>query len=340
MSSCCWTWRHLHPSIRAHAKKCQVQLLYIPVHLTRVLQPADTHLFAQFKAKFASLYREKKSVVENGAVSPRVWLEVLRTTLKTLLPSVKWKLAFAKVGVLNRQRELSARTLSELGWELCRQSVKALPMKSRCAGFSQQTGTWMSCPMCTGVSSRQSECMRVVWYKRWTRKRLRAAWNCNILLNSRGLLGWNRFCVHILVPIPASAMRAFDAGDVARGDGELEAPSRRAEAKFKGCCKGREGLAKPSRPAFEGRLRHARCRHVNVVPFLTLYNGCYRRRFLSCRRPNNFQLKICVCIWQARPPAFRKLGLSGKPRFCMRCVRGVWGGGAGEGAEVARPTPS
>ena len=62
--------------------------------------------------------------------------------------------------------------------------------------------------------------------------------------------------------------------------------------------------------------------------------------FLSCRRPNNFQLKICVCFWQARPPAFRKLGLSGKPRFCMRCVSGAWGGGAGEGAEVARPTPS
>ena len=108
---------HLHSSFRAHAKKCQVQLLYIPVHLTRVLQPADTHLFAQFKAKFASLYREKKSVVDNGAVSPHVWLEVLCTTLKTLSPSVKWKLAFAKVGVLNRQRELSARTLSELGSE-------------------------------------------------------------------------------------------------------------------------------------------------------------------------------------------------------------------------------
>lgn len=80
---------------------------------------------------------------------------------------------------------------------------------------------------------------------------------------------WNRFCTEILVPILASATRAFDAGIVARGDGELEAPSCRAEAKFEGCCKGREGLAKSSRPAFEGRLRHARCRHV--LPVLNLW---------------------------------------------------------------------
>ena len=81
------------------------------------------------------------------------------------------------------------------------------------------------------------------------------------------------------MPILASATRAFDAGIVARGDGELEAPSCRAEAKFEGCCKGREGLAKSSRPAFEGRLRHARCRHV--LPFLTLTYGCYRNNEAS-----------------------------------------------------------
>ena len=63
-------------------------------------------------------------------------------------------------------------------------------------------------------------------------------------------------------------MRAFDAGVVARGDGELEAPSRRAEAKFKGCCKEREALIKPLRPAFEGRLRHACCRHVLSLQWL------------------------------------------------------------------------
>ena len=108
---------HLHSSIAPVARAENMQLLYIPGGLTPWLQPADYGCFNLLKTRLEVFYGEKKSLAAGGEVSPLEWLEVVHRTLKSVLPAVKWRRVFEKVGILCQQKLLSEATLLDFGWQ-------------------------------------------------------------------------------------------------------------------------------------------------------------------------------------------------------------------------------
>lgn len=107
---------HVHDSIRSQAKFSKIRLIYIAAGLTRLLQPADVSVFGQLKQKFAELYQAKKADDTSGKVQPLEWLDVLGSTLQTILPAVRWSHAFRKIGALNHQADVPPSVYAELGW--------------------------------------------------------------------------------------------------------------------------------------------------------------------------------------------------------------------------------
>ena len=145
---------HLHGSIKRQAKLNHIRLVYIAAGLTRCLQPADTDLFSRLKEKIAELYRSQQSMSVDGKISPAQWLEILGSSLQSILPAVKWSRAFAKVGASNWQKDVCQSLLFEFG-QVYRPSHQGLRLSRRPATFSlREEVSWMFCPMCIGSSQR------------------------------------------------------------------------------------------------------------------------------------------------------------------------------------------
>ena len=61
---------HPHESVLAHAKRWGIRLVYMPAHMTGLLQPCDTHVFAKLKAAFGEPWREQKTVLPDRLGHP------------------------------------------------------------------------------------------------------------------------------------------------------------------------------------------------------------------------------------------------------------------------------
>ena len=85
---------HLHGSIKRQAKLNHIRCSTLQLGLTRCLQPADTDLFSRLKEKIAELYRSQQSMSVDGKISPAQWLEILGSSLQSILPAVKWSRTF------------------------------------------------------------------------------------------------------------------------------------------------------------------------------------------------------------------------------------------------------
>ena len=129
---------HLHDSIKNQAKMCRIRLLYIAAGLTRLLQPADIALFGQLKQKLAELYLAKKADNATGKIHPLEWLDVLGSTLQTVLPAVRWSHAFQKVGALNGQTDVPSSVFADLGWSAHLQFQTGPQLSWKLVQFSQR----------------------------------------------------------------------------------------------------------------------------------------------------------------------------------------------------------
>ena len=64
-------------TILQHARRCGIRLVYIPAKMTAYLQPCETHVFAKFEHAFRKLWRERRSLSPDGAISMRAWMQVV-----------------------------------------------------------------------------------------------------------------------------------------------------------------------------------------------------------------------------------------------------------------------
>lgn len=62
---------HIDETILQHARRCGIRLVYIPAKMTAYLQPCDTYVFAKFEHAFRKLWRERRSLSPDGAISMR-----------------------------------------------------------------------------------------------------------------------------------------------------------------------------------------------------------------------------------------------------------------------------
>ena len=106
---------HIHATILAHARRLGIRLLFIPAGLTRVLQPLDTHVFAQYKRTLREKWREVRAASATGEVGTREWLSMIASSIRQVLQGVRWKSAFQEAGVLEHQAHISPRVLQEMG---------------------------------------------------------------------------------------------------------------------------------------------------------------------------------------------------------------------------------
>lgn len=108
---------HIHPSIFALARRKSIRIILIPAGLTGLLQPLDTHVFRQFRARMQRLWLESKSSADDGAVSLLAWLALVRSTIDDVVLRKDWRHAFEHVGLLSGQANMSPKSLKAFGWE-------------------------------------------------------------------------------------------------------------------------------------------------------------------------------------------------------------------------------
>ena len=81
-------------TILQHARRCGIRLVYIPAKMTAYLQPCETHVFAKFEHAFRKLWRERRSLSPDGAISMRAWMQVVSSAIQQILTRTCWRELF------------------------------------------------------------------------------------------------------------------------------------------------------------------------------------------------------------------------------------------------------
>jgi hypothetical protein len=95
---------HLHARVLEQGMKSGVWLTCVPAGLTWLLQPLDTHVFAQYKAWLRNNFR---SMLAQGPVSVQQWLQLLGEGATTFLTGRSWERAFEADGIIGSRQKLS-----------------------------------------------------------------------------------------------------------------------------------------------------------------------------------------------------------------------------------------
>lgn len=106
---------HIHNSVRDHAKRCRIRLIYCPAGTTKYLQPCDLQLFHPLKRAMEEVWRDRKSQEANLELTMRFRLSVLFEAMQHVLTGRPWDRAFHLAGVGN-QRSVGRALLAALGW--------------------------------------------------------------------------------------------------------------------------------------------------------------------------------------------------------------------------------
>jgi hypothetical protein len=118
---------HISPAVWNKAANSNIMMLVVPAHMTWALQPCDTHVFAPFKARLASLSQDmminaKKSVLPCASV-----IEALSRTIKETMLDKPWAKAFADAGLNGTQDGVSDNTLKRLSFATRTTISRGLP---------------------------------------------------------------------------------------------------------------------------------------------------------------------------------------------------------------------
>lgn len=131
---------HLHPTVLKACMDAGLRVILIPAGLTSVLQPLDSHVFRQFRAKMQHLWLECKVGSPQGEVSLDAWLGLVSEAIQSIVVAKPWRRAFERVGILSAQEMLSPKVLDALGWKSCPKVPSRLPgLGQACMLFPRRT---------------------------------------------------------------------------------------------------------------------------------------------------------------------------------------------------------
>ena len=106
---------HISEGICRRARAYGMTLVYVPAKLTWLLQPADTHLFGQFKNHARRLYTQSRLENVDGRLQPEQWLRLVCNTIQTVVMERTWEHAFRSNGISDAQRHTSLYVRSMAG---------------------------------------------------------------------------------------------------------------------------------------------------------------------------------------------------------------------------------
>ena len=125
---------HIHADVFRVARKKGLRMLLVPAGLTPWLQPLDSHVFRQFRAKLQELWLSCKSDAPDGEVSTCAWLQRVSEAVQQVVVGRSWAHAFRHAGVLG-QDELSQRLLQALNWKAAPKVALSLPASGQAAAM-------------------------------------------------------------------------------------------------------------------------------------------------------------------------------------------------------------
>ena len=118
---------HIHPEVWATAMKKNIRMILVPAGLTGCLQPLDTHVFRQFRAKIQELWPDCKAKAERGQLLILDWLKIVAAGITTIVSGPDWQHAFERTGLSYCQALLAPSRLQHLRWEVCPELGAGLP---------------------------------------------------------------------------------------------------------------------------------------------------------------------------------------------------------------------
>jgi hypothetical protein len=106
---------HISETICRRARTSGMTLVYVPAKLTWLLQPADTHLFAQFKCRMRRTYTQTRLDNPDGRLQPDQWLDIVCHCLSHVVMGRSWGHSFRKNGISDQQCHTSMYVRSMVG---------------------------------------------------------------------------------------------------------------------------------------------------------------------------------------------------------------------------------
>ena len=131
---------HLPRQVMAMARKCKLQLVYIPAQTTDYLQPLDLQGFSPFKQYLKRKHQELRSYSEHGLVPPLAWLWQCMQAPHEFWAARQWQKSFDAVGC-NGPGQVH-KALQHLMGAGVPWPGPDRPTPSRCSAFGQRDAKW------------------------------------------------------------------------------------------------------------------------------------------------------------------------------------------------------
>ena len=97
---------HLTREVMQAARRCKIELVYIPAASTRLLQPLDVYAFTAFKHCLRCSYQDLRRTAPDGTPEALPWLWALGEMPRHFFAARKWAKAFAGVGATGEAAQL------------------------------------------------------------------------------------------------------------------------------------------------------------------------------------------------------------------------------------------
>ena len=147
----------------------------IPARMTWVVQPCDTHVFAQLKRHLQEGRQTAAVRAEKGGVSVATLINLVGVLVQTVLRGQSWGRAFDDLGLVGNQSAVSCTVLGKLGLDVvhaqrveearragwCRQREHRQRLPEQCAPRKQGGGVSAASPRVP--VARQTRKCSFVW---------------------------------------------------------------------------------------------------------------------------------------------------------------------------------
>jgi hypothetical protein len=101
--------QHIADAAVRHAQRLRVHLLLIPGRVTWLLQPLDTHVFAELKRHLHRIQLEARLASASGVLPPAEWVTLLERAVRAVLVERDWSAAVSGNGLCGSTAQLRAR---------------------------------------------------------------------------------------------------------------------------------------------------------------------------------------------------------------------------------------
>ena len=118
---------HLKKEVVKTCNRYGIYLMYVAASMTSILQPLDTHVFAQYKRYLREGCEDMIVDDESGELRTYAVLDLMIRAIKHVVTGRSWQQAFRHVGFGNKQADLSTTTLSRLALEASPRIPATLP---------------------------------------------------------------------------------------------------------------------------------------------------------------------------------------------------------------------